>query len=164
MIAIIGAMDEEIDEILKEAIINEEILKYGFLLYKATIKNKELIIVKCGIGMVNAALITTILINEFNVEKIYFSGVAGSCNEKLKIGDIVISTELQEYLFDATEFGYEYGIIPRMSSSIFVPKDLLKEAKQKLNKENVYFGKIVSGDKFVHKKDEKKRYIINLML
>lgn len=72
MIAIIGAMEEEIVEILKEVTYNEEIFKYGFLFNKCILNNKEVIIVKSGIGMVNAAIITTILINEFKVEKFIF--------------------------------------------------------------------------------------------
>ncbi|ACZ01296.1 5'-methylthioadenosine/adenosylhomocysteine nucleosidase [Streptobacillus moniliformis] len=155
MIGIIGAMHEEIN-VIKQEMENIEIeIVNGNTFYIGLLNNKKVILVGCGIGMVNAAIVTTLLINEFKVKKIYFSGVAGSTSNKLKIGDIVISTELQEYLFDTTEFGYEMGIIPRMETSIFKPREILEDAMNKLKGEKIHFGKIVSGDKFVSNADEK---------
>ncbi|WP_081256727.1 5'-methylthioadenosine/adenosylhomocysteine nucleosidase [Streptobacillus moniliformis] len=155
MIGIIGAMHEEIN-VIKQEMENIEIeIVNGNTFYIGLLNNKKVILVGCGIGMVNAAIVTTLLINEFKVKKIYFSGVAGSTSNKLKIGDIVISTELQEYLFDTTEFGYEMGIIPRMEPSIFKPREILEDAMNKLKGEKIHFGKIVSGDKFVSNADEK---------
>ncbi|WP_081256312.1 5'-methylthioadenosine/adenosylhomocysteine nucleosidase [Streptobacillus moniliformis] len=155
MIGIIGAMHEEIN-VIKQEMENIEIeIVNGNTFYIGLLNNKKVILVGCGIGMVNAAIVTTLLINEFKVKKIYFSGVAGSTSNKLKIGDIVISTELQEYLFDITEFGYEMGIIPRMETSIFKPREILEDAMNKLKGEKIHFGKIVSGDKFVSNADEK---------
>lgn len=155
MIGIIGAMDEEI-ELIKESIKELTIIKkYNNEFYKGKINDKDIILVKCGIGMVNATIISTILITEFLVNKIYFSGVAGSLSEKLKVLDVVIGTSHEEYLFDATEFGYKKGIIPRMENSLFESKNLLNEASEKLINENVFYGKIISGDKFVSNKEEK---------
>lgn len=158
MIGIIGAMDVEIDEIKKEMKNIEEIKINRFIFYKGLFNNKAITLVKSGIGMVNASIITTTLINKFNVNKIYFSGVAGSVNEKVSILDIVIADSLQEYLFDVTSggFGYDKGIIAGMKDeSIFKPNILLEEAKNKLKDEKIYYGKIVSGDKFVSLKTEK---------
>ncbi|CAM3259753.1 5'-methylthioadenosine/adenosylhomocysteine nucleosidase [Streptobacillus felis] len=156
MIGIIGAMHEEI-VVIKEEMKNLIVKDVsGNKFYLGLLNDKEVVLVESGIGMVNASIITTLLINEFKVDKIYFSGVAGSTSELLKIGDIVISTRLQEYLFDATEFGYEMGKIPRMSTSIFKPGNILKEAEDRLSEENIYFGGIVSGDKFVSNNEEKK--------
>ncbi|CAM3160863.1 5'-methylthioadenosine/adenosylhomocysteine nucleosidase [Streptobacillus ratti] len=155
MIGIIGAMYEEINVIMQEMKDVEIKTVSGNTFYSGLLNNKKVILVGCGIGMVNSAIITTLLVNEFKVEKIYFSGVAGSTSNKLKIGDIVISTEVQEYLFDTTEFGYEIGIIPRMETSIFKPKKMLEDAMIKLEGEKIHFGKIVSGDKFVSNAEEK---------
>lgn len=157
MIGIIGAMNEEIEEIKKEMGNIEEIKMNRYIFYKGLFNNKYVILVKSGIGMVNASIITTILINKFNVDKIYFSGVAGSVNEKITILDVVISDSLQEYLFDVTSGGsYDKGIIAGMKDeSIFKPKLLLEDAKNKLKDEKIYYGKIVSGDKFVSEKKEK---------
>ncbi|WP_073508227.1 5'-methylthioadenosine/adenosylhomocysteine nucleosidase [Streptobacillus notomytis] len=155
MIGIIGAMNEEVNVILQEMKNVEMKIVNGNTFHTGFLNDKKVVLVGCGIGMVNAAIITTLLVNEFKVKKIYFSGVAGSTSSKLKIGDIVISTELQEYLFDTTEFGYERGIIPRMETSIFKPKEMLKYAMMKLEGEKIYFGKIVSGDKFISDYEEK---------
>ncbi|WP_156299728.1 5'-methylthioadenosine/adenosylhomocysteine nucleosidase [Streptobacillus canis] len=155
MIGIIGAMHEEITVIKNEMKNITEKVVNGNTFYLGLLNNKEVVLVECGIGMVNAAIITTLLVKEFNVEKIYFSGVAGSTSEKLKIGDIVISTKLQEYLFDVTEFGHEKGVIPRMETSLFRPGKILDESMEKLKGENVYFGGIISGDKFISNAKEK---------
>ena len=114
MIGIIGAMDEEISVILSEMNNISEYNINNIKFYKGKIYDKDLVLVKSGIGMVNASIITTLLIKEFDVNKILFSGVAGSLNKNINVGDIVIADSLVEYMFDATEFGYEIGQIPRM--------------------------------------------------
>lgn len=156
MIGIIGAMDSEVNKILDE-MKQYEIINIGKLtFYKSKLNSKDVVLVKSGIGMVASALTTSILINEFKVNRIYFSGVAGSLNAKLKIGDIVIAKDLIEYRFDTTSDGRPMGVFPDLENSIFSSKLLLKEAKEKLKDNNIYFERIVSGDKFVENKVEKE--------
>ena len=107
--------------------------------------------------MVNASITTTLLFKEFGVDKILFSGVAGSLNRNVNIGDVVIGDSLLEYLFDATEFGYDIGTIPRMDTSIFRSDILLNKIKNILKNDNIYYGKILSGDKFVSNLSEKEK-------
>lgn len=157
MIGIIGAMLEEIEVIKNEMKnISEEKIN-NIIFYKGYFNDKEVILVQSGIGMVNISILSTLLIEKYKVKKIYFSGVAGSLNEKVNIGDIIIADSLEHYLFDASAFGYKIGEIPRMQSSIFYPNETLIDAKEKLKYNKVYYGKIVSGDKFVESKLEKKK-------
>ena len=157
MIGIIGAMDEEITIIVSEMIDLKEYDINNIKFYKGKIYDKDIVLVKSGIGMVNASITTTLLFKEFGVDKILFSGVAGSLNRNVNVGDIVIADSLVEYLFDATEFGYEIGIIPRMDTSIFRSDILLNKIKNILKNDNIYYGKILSGDKFVSNLSEKEK-------
>lgn len=157
MIGIIGAMDEEISVISSE-IKNLTVYDINNIkFYKGTIYDKDIVLVKSGIGMVNAAITTTLMFKEFGVDKILFSGVAGSLNRNVNVGDVVIGDSLLEYLFDATEFGYEIGTIPRMDTSIFRSDILLNKIKNILKNDNIYYGKILSGDKFVSNLSEKEK-------
>ena len=157
MIGIIGAMDEEISVISSE-IKNLTVYDINNMkFYKGKIYDKEIVLVKSGIGMVNASITTTLLFKEFGVDKILFSGVAGSLNRNVNVGDVVIGDSLLEYIFDATEFGYEIGTIPRMDTSIFRSDILLNKIKNILKNDNIYYGKILSGDKFVSNLSEKEK-------
>lgn len=157
MIGIIGAMDEEISVISSE-IKNLTVYDINNMkFYKGIIYDKDIVLVKSGIGMVNASITTTLLFKEFGVDKILFSGVAGSLNRNVNVGDVVIGDSLLEYLFDATEFGYEIGTIPRMDTSIFKSDRLLNKIKNILKNDNIYYGKILSGDKFVSNLSEKEK-------
>lgn len=157
MIGIIGAMDEEITIIASEIIDLKEYDINNIKFYKGKIYDKDIVLVKSGIGMVNASITTTLLFKEFGVDKILFSGVAGSLNRNVNVGDIVIADSLVEYLFDATEFGYDIGTIPRMDTSIFRSDILLNKIKNILKNDNIYYGKILSGDKFVSNLSEKEK-------
>ena len=157
MIGIIGAMDEEISVILSEMNNISEYNINNIKFYKGKIYDKDLVLVKSGIGMVNASIITTLLIKEFDVNKILFSGVAGSLNKNINVGDIVIADSLVEYMFDATEFGYEIGQIPRMENSVFKSENLLNKISDILKKDSIFYGKILSGDKFVSNLEEKEK-------
>jgi len=154
MIGIIGAMHEEIIE-LKNMISDleeEKILDITF--FKGTLEGKKIVLVEGGIGKVNSSVCTTLLIDRFKVDQLIFTGVAGGTNPNIEVGDIVISNELIEHDFDCTAFGMKHGEIPRMDTSIFkADKKLIKIAEKSalelFNKENVYTGRIVSGDVFV---------------
>ncbi len=154
MIGIIGAMHEEIVE-LKEMIVELEEIKFlDYTFYKGKLQGKEVVLVEGGIGKVNASVCTTLLLDRFNVKKLIFTGVAGGTNPSIDVGDVVISTELIEHDFNCVAFGMKPGEIPRMDTSIFkADKELVKIAKKSalslFSKENIYMGRIVSGDEFV---------------
>ena len=154
MLGIIGAMEEEIWEI-KESIEDISSVDIGnFTFYQGKLKNKEIVLVECGIGKVNASICTTLMVSQFNVEKILFTGVAGGVAPDINIGDVVIGTYLMEHDYDVTAFGYEVGIIPKMGDSKFhCDTDLIRLAydlaKENLKETNILKGPIVSGDVFV---------------
>lgn len=151
---IIGAMDEEVEVLQKEMNVHMEKEIGGLLFSQGLLEGKSVVLVKSGIGKVNAAVCAQILISEFQVENIINTGVAGAIAEELEILDIVVSTELQQYDVDAREFGYQPGEIPRMDTSIFSAAPELinkayREGRRRFGKEGVTKGKIVSGDTFV---------------
>lgn len=164
-IGIIGAMDEEVKQ-LKDKMSDVQVkTKASMDFYSGTIHGKEIVVVRSGIGKVNAAICTQILIDEFQVETVINTGIAGSLKAEINIGDIVLSTDAVQHDMDVTSFGHEYGVIPRMETSIF-PADqgLIQLAKRVCEDVNtdiqVYLGRIVSGDQFIDDK-AKKNWIAN---
>lgn len=161
-VGIIGAMDEEV-EILINKMSNKTITdKAGMVYYSGQLSSKDVIVVKCGIGKINAAVCSQILISEFNVDVIINSGVAGALDNDLNIGDIVISKDTLNHDMDTTAFGDEYGVIPRMEKSIFEAEkkliDLAMKSGKKYNISTV-IGRVVSGDQFIASK-EKKEWLV----
>ena len=166
MLGIIGAMDEEISQIAELMTDVEETTIAEMTFKKGTIGGKEVVAVRSGIGKVNAAMCTQILATYFNVDSVINTGVAGSLRNEINIGDIVISTDALQHDMDATGFGYELGVIPRMMVSTFVADDrLAKLAKEACIEANlgigVHCGRVVSGDQFITDKATKQRLIDN---
>lgn len=163
MLGIIGAMDEEVSK-LKEVMENVEIKsKASMDFYKGTMSGEDVVVVRSGIGKVNAGICTQILVDEYGVDVVINTGIAGSLNAAIDIGDIVLSTDALQHDMDATGFGYEPGVIPRMETSIFVADEklrtLAKTCCEKVNTDiKVFEGRVVSGDQFISDK-AKKNYI-----
>ena len=155
-IAIIGAMDSEITN-FKGMIENiEEIEIANITYYKGVLCGKNVVLLKSGIGKVNAAIATTIAIERFNVEKIIFTGVAGSGNPDYDISDIVISKDLIEHDFDTSDLdGDELTVLVKGYDKNYYPADtsliqLAKESAKKVITDNkIYIDTIATGDQFV---------------
>lgn len=154
MLGIIGAMEVEVAA-LKNSMSNVEMTETaGMKFYKGKIAEKDVVVVKSGIGKVNAGICTQILADVFQVEAVINTGVAGSLNHDINICDIVISKEAQQHDLDVTALGYDKGIIPNMKTSVFqaderliqLAKTSAKEAKLEVH---IFEGKIVSGDQFI---------------
>ena len=162
-IGIIGAMEEEVLA-LKDKMDVQEVRSIASLDFVIGFLNgKKTVVVRAGIGKVNAAVCTQILIDVFYVDAIINTGVAGALHSKLEIGDIVISKDAIEHDFDARNFGYEVGQIPRMDNSIFSSDShLIKlafDAGEALSsKVKIYIERIVSGDQFIAS-ESKKEYL-----
>lgn len=160
MIGIIGAMEEEVSKLKERMLIKETITKASMEFVKGTLGEKEIVVVRSGIGKVNAAICTQILIDLFDVKAIINTGIAGSLRAEINIGDIVLSSDALQHDVDATGFGYDYGVIPRMENSIFAASERLikiaKESCETVNKDiSTFVGRIVSGDQFVSSKEKK---------
>lgn len=165
MLGIIGAMDEEVSK-LKEIMEDVSIMQRASMDFcKGTMSGKDVVVVRSGIGKVNAGICTQILVDEYGVDAVVNTGIAGSLNADINIGDIVLSTDTLQHDMDATGFGYEPGVIPRMKTSVFEADGRLrmvaKECCERVNPDiNVFEGRVVSGDQFISDKD-KKSYILN---
>lgn len=163
MLGIIGAMDEEVIK-LKEVMEDVEICsKASMDFYKGKMCGKDVVVVRSGIGKVNAGICTQILADVYGVDAVINTGIAGSLNAAIDIGDVVLSTDTLQHDMDATGFGYEPGVIPRMETSVFQAdenlRNLAKAACQKVNPDiKVFEGRVVSGDQFISDK-AKKQYI-----
>ena len=165
-IGIIGAMDIEVAGLKADMEIKREIRKAKMNFCEGVLKGHDVVVVKSGIGKVNAAVCTQILVDEFQVDAVINTGIEGSLNAKIDIGDIVISTDVVHHDMDAVNFGYEPGQIPQMDVFSFAADETLaklaEEACLEVNPEiSVFHGRIVSGDQFVADKAVKER-IVNL--
>ncbi len=164
-IGIIGAMDEEVSKI-KDCLEHMQVTTIAAMdFYEGSLNGINVVIVRSGIGKVNAAICTQILIDKFNVTAIINTGIAGSLKNEINIGDIVLSTDAIQHDVDAAAFGYELGVIPRMDTSDFkASQELITIAEQSckniLKHVNVFCGRILSGDQFISDK-EKKDWLTN---
>lgn len=153
-IGIIGAMEEEVSR-LKEMMEQVTIQKKASMEFNLGILNgKEVVVVRSGIGKVNAGICTQILVDDFQVDAIINTGIAGSLKNEINIGDIVISTDALQHDVDAREFGYEPGQIPRMEVLAFkADSRLIEQAEASSHEVNpevgVFKGRVVSGDQFI---------------
>lgn len=153
-IGIIGAMDIETERLKSQMAVVGIREVAGMSYYSGTLEGQSVVVVTCGVGKVNAAACTQILLSEFKVDAIINTGVSGAIHSSLNVGDVVISTDCMEHDFDCTGFGYAYGIIPRMDSSVFLADEQLVQAAYEACatsdlKVNYVKGRIVSGDQFV---------------
>ena len=159
-IGIIGAMQEEIEALLE--IMSDKVKeKRGILdFYTGSYDYVKIVVVRAGIGKVNAAMCTQSLIDNFAVDAVVNIGVAGAIGDELDIGDIVLSTYLVEHDFDCTAFGYEKGVIPRLETSRFLADERLislgYDMRDRFSDIKIYKGVIVSGDVFVSSKQLKE--------
>ncbi|ANU19238.1 5'-methylthioadenosine/S-adenosylhomocysteine nucleosidase [Planococcus plakortidis] len=151
-IGVIGAMEEEV-ELLRNQLANisvREIANSEFT--TGTYKGQELILLKSGIGKVNAAMTTTILMQEYKPDLVLNIGSAGGFDEELEVGAVVISGEVRHHDVDATVFGYELGQVPQMPAAYTANKELIELAVQAVDEIGEHqhaVGLIATGDSFM---------------
>ena len=157
MIAILGAMDEEVTPILTVVGEYDTISYANNKFYLASYKGKQLVIAYSKIGKVNAALTASIMIEKFKADKLLFTGVAGALSEGLKIGDLMYATSLAQHDLDITAFGHPYGYVPGIEVFSKTDEGLNKLAIQVAAKKGLDLksGVIATGDQFVCNKDKK---------
>ena len=162
MIGIIGAMEEEVAELKKDMQIEETVEMAGMVFCKGTLGGKEVVIVRSGIGKVNAGICAQILVSQFGADTLINTGIAGSLDAQIDIGDMVISTDALHHDMDATVFGDPAGQIPRMDS-FPADKELVKKAVAANEKANpdihTFTGRVASGDQFISDKEVKERIV-----
>ncbi len=165
-IGIIGAMELELEALKEKMQIIRKEEKASMEFLEGTLNGTDVVIVRSGIGKVNAALCTQILCDLFEVTHIINTGVAGSLKNEINIGDIVVSTDALHHDVDVRVFGYPLGEVPQMGCLAF-PADesltgLAVECCKEVNPDiAVYSGRIVSGDQFISDKQVKETIISN---
>lgn len=154
-IGIIGAMDEEV-AILKEMMTTSETVeRAGMTFYKGIIDGQAVVISRSGIGKVNAAVCTQLMITLFDIDCLINSGVAGTLHPDLNQGDIVISTDAVQHDMDTTVLGDPLGEIPRLGITFFQAEEklinLMENVAGSLDLEGakIFKGRVASGDQFV---------------
>lgn len=158
-------MDREI-RLLRDRMSDVKELRHLHLdFYFGEIRQKKVVVVKSGVGKVNAALCTQFLIDKFSPERIICTGVAGGLLDFLKTGDVVVSKDLIQYDVDASVFGHEVGEIPNMGVKVFNADEELVEktlytGKKILKDNKIIKGRILTGDKFVNSR-EMVEYLVN---
>ena len=162
IIGIIGAMEEEVAALKQDMETEEKKEIAGMMFHRGRLCEKEVVVVKSGIGKVNAGICAQILIDRYQVDLIINTGIAGSLDARIDIGDMVISTDALHHDMDATGFGYDPGQIPRMDTFSFPADEKLAALAKTVNEEenpdiHTFLGRIVSGDQFISSKEAKER-------
>lgn len=129
-IIIIAAMEQELNAIKNKFNEVEEKQLKDLTYYEGILNNKEYILIRSGVGKVNAARVTQMLIDKFNIEYILNVGTAGSLNDELEIGDIVLGKELVQHDFDTTAFGDEKGYITGTGKIFKSDEQLIEKYKE----------------------------------
>ncbi len=164
MLGIIGAMDEEVAKI-KEMMTGTKVTTMaGMDFCQGELCGTSVVVVRSGIGKVNAAVCTQILVDIFHIDTVINTGIAGSLKADIDIGDIVLSTDVLHHDMDSTGFGYPLGQIPRMDTLSFpADENLLQEVKkicEQVNPEiRVHAGRVVSGDQFISERGVKDKIV-----
>lgn len=149
-IGIIFAMKEELEALLKVLTLKKQYEIFDLTFYECELYNKEIVLVESGIGKVNSARTTQILIDNMKVDYIFNIGVAGGINPDVSVCDVVIGERLVQHDFDLTPFNYEKGHIPNTGKYIESDDYLVNLAKDIKTDSNVHVGVIASGDIFVN--------------
>lgn len=152
-IGIIGAMEVEVINLREKLQNRKEYKKAGLTFYTGLLHKVEVIILKSGIGKVNAAIGTTLLIDTFQPDYVINTGCAGGFPSNLNVGDIVISSDVLHHDMDCTVFGYNKGQVPGMPPSFKADELLIKladKAVHQLTDLNTKQGTITTGDQFMN--------------
>ena len=166
MIGIIGAMEEEVAALKDDMEVQETNEQASMVFCKGTLCGKEVVVVRSGIGKVNAGICAQILVDRFQADTLINTGIAGSLDAKIDIGDMVISTDALHHDMDATVFGDPVGQVPRMDTLAFPADETLVQkavrANEKANPDiHTFTGRIASGDQFISSKEVKERIVEN---
>lgn len=163
-IGIIGAMELEVATLKNLMTVDKIVTKAGMNFYEGSLEGKPVVIVQCGIGKVNAGMCVQILADLFEVTHVLNTGVAGSLNAQLDIGDILVSKAALQHDMDVTPLGYEPGQIPGIDTLSFPADEEMYNtaitACHKVNPDiNAILGLVVSGDQFISSKEVKDRLV-----
>lgn len=165
-IGVIGAMDEEIDPLLEAAQIKSRRVVAGMQYCEGTLEGKPVVMVKCGMGKVNAGICANTLINDFNCAKVINTGAAGSLDNQINIGDVVVSVDAVQHDFDVSAIGFKRGEIPFTGLYAFPADESMRKAaiaavEEAAPEVSVFEGRVCSGDQFIFANEQKERITSN---
>lgn len=156
-IGIIGAMAEEVELIRQRLEGERTIRKAGIEFREGHFEGKPIVLCKSGVGKVNSAVCTQLLIDTFGVDAVLFTGVAGALDPQLEIGDIVVSTDCMQHDMDVTALGFPRGTIPYADLSVFPAHERLAELAYEVSARlfpgRAVRGRVLSGDRFIADRD-----------
>lgn len=162
-LGIIGAMDVEV-AVLKDKMENRAVSTLaGSEYWAGVLEGCPAVVVRCGVGKVNAALCAQILISHFGVTHIVNTGIAGSLRAALDIGDLVVSRDAMYHDFDCVHFGYAPGQVPGTDTAAFPADEGLRvlavEAAEEIHPGHIRQGRVATGDRFVCSREQKAAII-----
>lgn len=156
-VAIVAAMKPELDELVSRLRNRDTVKRAGFDFHTGVLAGHDVILLLSGVGKVNAAVGTALVIEDYAPDVIINTGVAGGFDPAMNPGDIVLSTEVRHHDVDARPFGYESGQVPGMPAVYHADPQLMEKALSVAGKAEgvtVKSGLVVSGDIFIHEPEE----------
>ena len=161
-LGIIGAMEQEVETLLGLLEEKRTSVHAGVAFHEGTLDGKAVVVVQCGIGKVNAALCVQMLCDFYGVTHLVNTGIAGSLDAALDIGDLVISEDAMYHDVDVTNFGYVPGQMAGMPASFPADSALVNAAfaaAEAVNPGHTRKGRVASGDQFVCEQGLKDKII-----
>ncbi len=162
MLAIIGAMKEEVDLLEAAMTVSDRRRHAGIEVMRGRFQGVELALAQCGIGKVNATICTQMLIDLYRPHALIFSGVAGGLLPNMRIGDVIVASHLIQYDMDLTAFGRRHGELPGRDRMIESDPGLIQKATEAFDSAfpdsgsgpSLMLGTVVSGDRFIQDPDK----------
>ena len=151
-LGIIGAMEQEVETLLSLLENKHTTHHAGTAFHEGTLDGQAVAVVQCGIGKVNAALCVQMLCDFYGVTHLVNTGIAGSLDAALDIGDLVISLDAMYHDVDVTNFGYVPGQMAGMPVRFAADSALVEAAyaaAEAINPGHTRKGSVASGDQFV---------------
>ncbi|MDO4939364.1 MAG: 5'-methylthioadenosine/adenosylhomocysteine nucleosidase [Lachnospiraceae bacterium] len=159
MIGIIGALEEEVVMFKHDMDIKSSAIIAGCEFVLGTLSNRDVVITRCGMGKVNSASCTSIMIERYSPDIIINTGVGGSLDESLKVCDIMIAEDVVQHDYDIVSLGYDLAQVDRFDTPYFKCDALVNEAIKKSTDflgYTSYFSRFATGDRFIDKPEDKE--------
>lgn len=161
MLAILGAMEEEVALLRDEMQVESEAVHAGIPVFRGSFKGTQIALAQSGIGKVNATICTQILVDLYQPRGLIFSGVAGGLLPNMRVGDLVAASHLIQFDIDLTAFGRRHGELPDRDRMIQSDADMVHQVSESFDAvfegetgaPNLMIGTVVSGDKFIEDTD-----------
>jgi len=157
MLAILGAMEEEVALLRAEMSVASEAVHAGIAVARGDFRGTEITLAQCGIGKVNAAICTQMLVNLYQPDGLVFSGVAGGLLPNMRVGDLIAASHLIQFDIDLTAFGRRHGELPDSDRMIQSDATMVRQVSDAFDQvfdgaaeaPNLMIGTVVSGDRFI---------------